>query len=93
MEGGLPENFDEGQWEENTCPLRVTQTEDRTGDRGPYDRDSAEREGGFEAWKNLTIMYEPQQGIRRMKEIAELAALQNKRCKHAQETSLLPLDI
>ena len=28
-----------------------------------------------------------------MKEIAELSALQNKRCKNAQETSLILLDI
>ena len=39
------------------------------------------------------MRFEPQTGIRRMKEIAELTALQNKRCKNATETSLILLDI
>ena len=55
--------------------------------------DDSDRENGFEAWRVLTIRFEPQMGIRRMKEVAELSALQNKRCKHATETSLILLDI
>ena len=35
------------------------------------------RDNGFEAWRNLCMRYEPQTGIRRMKEIAELTLLQN----------------
>ena len=48
---------------------------------------------GFEAWRNLTLRYEPQSSIRRMKEIAELTSLQNKRCKNAAETSLIVLEV
>ena len=55
--------------------------------------DDSGRENGFEAWRVLTIRFEPQMGIRRMKEVAELSALQNKRCKNATETSLILLDI
>ena len=36
-------------------------------------------QNGYEAWRLLIGRYEPQAGIRRMKEIAELIALQNKR--------------
>ena len=37
----------------------------------------------------LTGRYEPQAGIRRMKEIAELSALQKPRCKNAPETGFV----
>ena len=39
------------------------------------------------------MRFEPQTGIRRMKEIADLTALQNKRCKNPAETSLIMLDV
>ena len=51
------------------------------------------RDNGFEAWRNLCMRYEPQTGIRRMKEIAELTLLQNKRCKNAAETNLIVLEV
>ena len=41
----------------------------------------------------LSIRYEPQVGIRRMKELVELHQLQNKRCKNAAETSMLVVEI
>ena len=37
------------------------------------------RDNGYEAWRSLCIRYEPHAGIRRMKEIAELNQLLNKR--------------
>ena len=52
-----------------------------------------ERMNGFEAWRLLTGRFEAGTGIRRMKEIAELNALQNKRCKNAAETSLILLEV
>ena len=35
---------------------------------------------GYEAWTLLGIRYEPQAGLRRLKELGELTLLQNKRC-------------
>ena len=93
VDGGLPESFNEGQWEENTALYELLKLKTAPGTEARTIVTNAEREGGFEAWRNLSIMYEPQQGIRRMKEIAELSALQNKRCKNRQETSLILLDI
>ena len=53
----------------------------------------AERENGYEAWRNLSMRFEPQVGIRRMREVAELSQLQNKRCKNAAETTLVVLEV
>ena len=50
-----------------------------------------ERQNGYEAWRLLTGRSESQAGIRRMKEIAELMALQNKRWKNFSETSMVLL--
>ena len=52
-----------------------------------------DHENGYEAWRILVGRFEPQAGIRRIKEAAELMALQNKRCKNASETSLILLEI
>ena len=52
-----------------------------------------DRGNGYEASRILVGSFEPQAGIRRMKEVAELMALQNKRCKNASETSLILLEI
>ena len=54
---------------------------------------SAERNNGLESWRILVSRFEPQVGIKRMKETCELMALQNKRCKNAAETALILLDI
>ena len=51
------------------------------------------RDSGFEAWRLLVGRFEPQAGIKRMREVADLMALQNKRCKNAAETFLLLLEI
>ena len=51
------------------------------------------RDNGWEAWRSLTLRYEPQVGLRRMRELGELNALQNKRCKNAAETMLVVLEI
>ena len=48
---------------------------------------------GFEVWRNLSVRYQPNTSIRRMREIAELTALQTKRCKNASETSLILLEV
>ena len=48
---------------------------------------------GYEAWRRLMIRYQAPIGIRRMRELAELTQLQNKRCKNAAETSLIVLEI
>ena len=52
-----------------------------------------EKQNGFEAWRLLVGGFEPQAGIRRMKEIAELMTLQNKRCKNFTETSMVLLEL
>ena len=52
-----------------------------------------ERDNGWEAWRALAIRYEPQAGIRRMREMADLNALQMKRCKNASETMLIISEI
>ena len=44
-------------------------------------------DNGYKAWRSLTLRFNPQGGIRRMKELSELNQLQNKRCKHAAETT------
>lgn len=48
---------------------------------------------GYEAWRRLTIRYQPPSGIRRMRQLAELTQLQNKRCKNVAQTSLIVLEI
>ena len=53
----------------------------------------AARENGYEAWRMLSISYEPQVGIRRMKELVGLSQLQNKRRKNAAETSMTVVEI
>ena len=53
----------------------------------------ARAENGYEAWRLLRVRFEPQAGIRRMKEIAELMDLRNKRCKNAAETNLVLLEV
>ena len=54
---------------------------------------SAAKDNGFEAWRLLVGRFEPQAGIRRMKELAELMGLRNKRCKNAAETNLVLLEV
>ena len=46
---------------------------------------SAARDNGLESWRILVSRFEPQVGIKRMKEICELLSLQNKRCKNPAE--------
>ena len=36
---------------------------------------------GYEVWRLLGVRYEPQVGMKRLKELGELTMLQNKRCK------------
>lgn len=50
-------------------------------------------QNGHEAWRLPVGRFQPQAGVRRMKEIAELMALQNKRCMSASETSLVVLEL
>ena len=52
---------------------------------------SAEKDNGLESWRILVSRFEPQAGIKKMKEASELMALQNKRCKNAAETALILL--
>ena len=54
---------------------------------------SAERDTGLESWRILVSRFEPQVGIKRMKEICDLLSLQNKRCKNTAETGLILLDM
>ena len=52
-----------------------------------------DRQNEYDAWRILVGRFEPQAGIRRLKEIAELMALQNKRCKSVSETSMILLEL
>lgn len=53
----------------------------------------AARENGYEAWRMLSISYEPLVGIRRLQELAEMSQLQKKRCNNAAETSMTVVEI
>ena len=48
-----------------------------------------DHQNGYEAWRLLVGRFEPQAGIRRMKEGAQLMALQKKRCKNVTETVMV----
>ena len=48
---------------------------------------------GYDAWRAFALRFEPQTGMRRMKEIAELTQLQNKLCKNTAETALVVLEV
>ena len=50
-------------------------------------------QNGYVARRLLIGRFQPQAGIRRMKEIGELMALQNKRCKNVTETSMVLLEL
>ena len=50
-------------------------------------------DNGFEVWRLLGIRYEPQVGMKRLKELFELTTLQNKRCKNPAETATLITEI
>ena len=50
---------------------------------------SAAKDNGLESWRILVSRLEAQVGIKRMKEVCELIAVQNKRCKNAAETGLI----
>ena len=50
---------------------------------------SAIHDNGLESWRILVGRFEPQAGIKRMKEVSDLMSLQNKRCKNAAETALI----
>ena len=52
-----------------------------------------EKTDGYEAWRLLGVRYEPQGGMRRMKQLSELTHLQQKRCKHAGETAIILLEV
>ena len=54
---------------------------------------SADRDNGLESWRILVSRFEPQVGIKRMKEICDLMSLQNKRCKNPAETALILLEM
>ena len=41
---------------------------------------SAIRDNGLESWRILVGRFEPQAGIKRMKEVSDLMSLQNKSC-------------
>ena len=48
---------------------------------------------GYEVWRLLGVRYEPQVGMKRLKELGELTMLQNKRCKNTAETAMIILEI
>ena len=48
---------------------------------------------GFEVWRSLSVRFQPNIAIGRMKEISELQALHTKRCKNPSETSLVLLEV
>ena len=54
---------------------------------------SADRDNGLESWRILVSRFEPQAGIKRMKEVSDLMSLQNKRCKTTAETALILLEM
>ena len=54
---------------------------------------SAVRNNGFESWRILVSRFEPQAGIKRMKEVSGLMSFQNKRCKQTAETALILLEM
>ena len=54
---------------------------------------SAARDNTLESWRILVSRFEPQVGIKRMKEICELLSPQNKRRTTLAETALILLDM
>ena len=48
---------------------------------------------GYEVWRLLGVRYEPQVGMKRLKELGELTMLQNKRCKNTSETAMIILEV
>ena len=50
-------------------------------------------DNGFEVWRLLGIRYEPQVGMKGLKELFELTTLQNKRCKNPAETATIIMEI
>ena len=48
---------------------------------------------GYEVWRLLGVRYEPQVGMKRLKELGELTMLQNKCCKNTAETAMIVLEI
>ena len=52
-----------------------------------------QRDNGYEAWRSLTLRFDPQVGIRRMTGLSELNQVQNKRCKNATETILIVMEV
>ena len=52
-----------------------------------------EQEDGYEAWRLLGVRYEPQGGMRRMNQLSKLTHLMQKRCKNANETAIILLEV
>ena len=48
---------------------------------------------GYEAWRLLGVRYEPQVGMKRLRELGEFTKLQNRRCKNTAETAGLIFEI
>lgn len=53
----------------------------------------ATRDNGWEAWRRLTVQYEPASAIKQCQQLCELAALGHKKCKNPQETFIFLLAI
>ena len=87
------EGYVEGQWLLRPEIFSLLKTKTVAASEARTTVMCTDRENGYEAWRTLTIRFEPQMGIRRMKEVAELTALQNKRCKNAAETNLILLEV
>ena len=79
------EGYVEAEWSHRTALFTLLKTKTEPHSEARNLIMCVPRENGYEAWRTLTTRFEPQVGIRRMKEISELTQLQNKRCKTRQK--------
>ena len=54
---------------------------------------SADRDNRLESWRILVSQFEPQVGIKKMKEICDPLSRQHKRCKNPAESALIFLEM
>ena len=79
------EGFVEGQWSQRSEVFSLLKTKTVPLSEARTIVMCADRENGYEAWRTLTIRFEPQTGIRRMKEVSDLTQFQNQICKMQQK--------
>ena len=48
---------------------------------------------GYEVWRLLGVRYEPQAGMKRLKELGEIMSLRDKTCKNINEAAMIVLEL